>query len=474
MANVLEYVIAARDMASAAFEKFRGNVDKSLSGAGSKVKQFGSEVSDGLASRIKGALGPMAIFAAAGYQIKKTFDYAEQIKDAADATGLATESFQVLSRVASANGVSVGNFTQAMMRLSNIMGDIGNNPAAQMAFAKLGIRMDEVKNKSPEEILQRIARGFNEVGDRSAIFDLFGRSAGRLIGTLNELNSSSLPELRKNMSGIISDDDIQRMDAAKDSLENIGKVATGYGAIGGNFVAQTVKYMYALAGSISSVSTLMDGVNPFSTAREVTFGKENEKLLKTPEELAAERAAKANADKLKDEVENGKKREEEAKKLADKLVELRQKQADAEAAIAQQQMDDEIAMFKDAAEKAKAAADGKAEQLRKPMSQQIADERAQAKEERTQAQIDKDIRKAEKRYAELTQQQGMSDADARRMLGRRGRALLDLADDRMNANNAAANAAAREQQELDRRHNEQLRKLDNIKEEIAKLNLGAT
>lgn len=166
---------------------------------------------------------------------KSTATTGDRIAKTSRQLGISAAAFQRLSFAAERSGVSQGEFESSMRRLTVGLGEFaqtGKGPAAD-AFKQLGIRLDDVRNKSPEQVLGLIADRIKDINDpaqRNAILmDLMGRS-GVAMATLLEGGSDALVALgveAQNTGNVLSGRALADAEAFADELTNIGSVITG-------------------------------------------------------------------------------------------------------------------------------------------------------------------------------------------------------------------------------------------------------
>ena len=238
--SLLSFIIEAKDKASDVLHK-----------VGDSFQSMRAKMS-GIGGAIAGALSVSAIAAFA----KSVLDYAGQIKDASEATGLSTERFQALSIAAKQNGVGMDQLTGSLARLQNIQGSIGQDKGMQETFGKLGLSVSDVQTKNPEQLLEGIAKGLKSTGDASTAFDIFGRGAATLLTTLGELENGWDPLVSKMRSGIISDDDIQRLDELGDMLDEFQTKMKSWTAQGSGKMADA----FAFWGKLSAGESWRDAL----------------------------------------------------------------------------------------------------------------------------------------------------------------------------------------------------------------------
>lgn len=201
--SMLSFIIDVKDRASSALKNIKSGFENLRAQA------------SGIGGAVVGALSVTAI----GSFAKSVLDYVGNIKDASAATGISVERFQALSIAAKQNGVDVGTLTGSIARLQNIQGNIGKDKNLQDAFSKLGISVADVQQQNPEQLLEGIAKGLKSTGDSSIAFDIFGRGAASMLTTMNELADGWDNLVSKMRQGIISEEDIERIDEMGDTLD---------------------------------------------------------------------------------------------------------------------------------------------------------------------------------------------------------------------------------------------------------------
>lgn len=269
--SVLSFIIEAKDKASDVFHK----VGNSLQTLRSKFAGMGGAIA-----------GAFSISAIAAFG-KSVLDYAGQIRDASEATGLSTVRFQALSIAAKQNGVGMDQLTGSLARLQNIQGSIGKDKGLQETFGKLGISVTDVQTQNPEQLLEGIAKGLKSTGDASTAFDIFGRSAATLLTTLGELENGWDPLVAKMRAGIISDDDIQRLDELGDMLDEFQTRMKSWTAQGSGEMADA----FAFWGKLSAGESWRDALANVDKDREqAQKEREKKKAAREAARLASQKA----------------------------------------------------------------------------------------------------------------------------------------------------------------------------------------
>jgi hypothetical protein len=125
-------------------------------------------------------------------EVKSVIDLGDSLHDLSQRTGVSVEDLSTLRLVADKSSASIETVAVGFRNLNrSTEAAITGNKKAITAFADLGISVEDLKGKSPEQVLQMVADGMERVTDQgrkvSDASDLFGRSGEALIPTLHEL-----------------------------------------------------------------------------------------------------------------------------------------------------------------------------------------------------------------------------------------------------------------------------------------------
>ena len=195
-----------------------------------------------LSSSLKSAVKPLAAIGAAGVAAGGVlFGYASKTSAAADRIdkmsqklGLSTEAFQEWDYVLEMSGTSIDSMQAGIKTLTNKFDEAvnGSDQAAEM-FGKLGLKMEDIKDLSREDLFAKVIEGFQGMEDnaeRAALAnDLLGKSGTELIPVFNT-TSEETKELINNlheMGGVMSDEAVR--DGAKfdDSMTSMKRAFAG-------------------------------------------------------------------------------------------------------------------------------------------------------------------------------------------------------------------------------------------------------
>jgi hypothetical protein len=263
------------------------------------MKSVSSDIS-GAMSGIKNALGTLGIglgFGAIVAGVKSVISSLGEIKDAAAMVDFSPQNYQKLTIVASEAGIKADQLSASLGKMIKAQENLSSDTKMQDAFKSLGISIDAALTANPEQLFEMIAQGLVKTGDKSAIFDIFGRGAAKLIPTLNDV-ADGFEKISKQ--GIISDKDLEQLDKLDEKLATVGRTLKGWGV-----------------DAVRGLVNFFDRASAMNAA--LLTGGDPRKALK---DLAASNNApattKAATDKKTDDEEASKRRlSEYNKKLAD-------------------------------------------------------------------------------------------------------------------------------------------------------------
>jgi hypothetical protein len=236
----------------------------------------------------------------------EAIQYGSSITDAATATRVGIEEFQVLKYAGQQAGAQISNITTALTAIQKAANDASNGLATYTrAFDALGIEVESFRKLSPDRQFEELGRAMVSAEDEAtayaSVLDIIGRrNAPRLMEVLQRLGTDgfdSVTEAAKRAGQVMSDDTARSMDIAADALarfntrtkvftaESLGKAALGWDAF-----AKTIKYMAAdgrdMGDAFDAALTEMaqDYVSAQKSAERLvdTQKKLNEEIESTP------------------------------------------------------------------------------------------------------------------------------------------------------------------------------------------------
>lgn len=170
---------------------------------------------------------------------KDAIEYGSSLTDAAAATRVGVEEYQVLAYAAQDAGASMDKVTTALARIQKATNDASNGLSTYTrAFDALGINVDEFRQLSPDRQFEVLGRAMVSSSDQArayaSVLDIIGsRNAPRLMEVLQRLGTDGFDEIERaarEAGQVMNEFTAQQLDAAADSLERFNtrvKVASG-------------------------------------------------------------------------------------------------------------------------------------------------------------------------------------------------------------------------------------------------------
>jgi len=147
------------------------------------------------AKSMAGALGMGLGVAAFTRLAKSAIDYGSAITDAAAATRVGIEEYQVLKYLAQETGAGMDKMTTALAKIQKAVNDASNGLTTYTrAFEALGINVEEFQQLSPERQFIEIGKGVVNAKDQAKAYasalDIIGsRNAPKLMEALRTLGT---------------------------------------------------------------------------------------------------------------------------------------------------------------------------------------------------------------------------------------------------------------------------------------------
>ncbi len=179
------------------------NVASTLGGAIGTAAKWGTAIVGGATAAVGGLLAVT----------NQTAAYADEIDKLSERTGINREELQRWKYAAGQSGADVGKLEVGIKKLSDEMANaMAGNYKAIESFSKLGISLDGLKNKSQEEIFDKVMAGLADMEQgavRNALGnDLLGKSYTEMLPLLNA-GSQGMEDLKKRADelGIVMSED---------------------------------------------------------------------------------------------------------------------------------------------------------------------------------------------------------------------------------------------------------------------------
>jgi hypothetical protein len=213
-----------------------GDLDKGFSDANKKIDSFVQKTNKSITAISKSmiTLGG-AIMAAFGFAVNASVRYGDEIYEASQRTGVATETLSELKYVAEQTESSFEALQMGLRLLSrNIFEAANGNDKLKNTFDLLGVTVQNADGtlRSVDNILLQVADKFTQIKDdtqKSALaIEIFGRSGQSLVPILN-LGSKGIEELSakaRSLGLTLSTDNAKAIDKFSDDLKTV-KAALG-------------------------------------------------------------------------------------------------------------------------------------------------------------------------------------------------------------------------------------------------------
>lgn len=164
----------------------------------------------------------------------KTAEYADEIDKLSERTGINREELQRWKYAAGQSGADIGKLEVGIKKLSDEMANaMAGNDKAIESFSKLGISLDDLKNKSQEEIFDKVMTGLADMeqgAQRNALGnDLLGKSYTEMLPLLNA-GSQGMEDLKKRadeLGIVMSEDAVKANVQFGDTLDDVKQAFGG-------------------------------------------------------------------------------------------------------------------------------------------------------------------------------------------------------------------------------------------------------
>lgn len=236
---------------------------KGLNSASKKLKDFGGSVM-GIGAKMT-AIGTVAGGALAAAAIRFA-NAGSAIDDAAQRTGTSAEAFSALAYAAKMAGSDAETLEKSLIKLNSNVADLGAGSAsAQKAFGQLGLTINDLKGKSPDEQMALIAdrlAAIPDVATRTAVaMDIFGKSGAQLLPMLAG-GAAGLAAMREEAEGlglVMSSEDAQAAAELGDTFDKLLMVLDRvYQKIGAALAPTLTELSDIVIGALIGVGEFID------------------------------------------------------------------------------------------------------------------------------------------------------------------------------------------------------------------------
>lgn len=240
---ILEFVTDA-----SGFKKTLADIQKDTEGLKGMVSGVGKAI---------GAAFTVGAIVSAG---KAVLDFAGNITDLSQKTGISASGLQKLDLAFKASGIAIDQVAKASGELGTRL--VSNKGAVELV-KQLGLNLDELKRSSPEDQFITVADAVGQIQNKGeqlyASKTLFGKSGEDLLKGLTGNLKETTDEL-ENMGLIIEDETIK---AADDFGDQLGLMGTQLMAITAEIVGPLLPALSALATLLMQVGSVVGDVTGF-------------------------------------------------------------------------------------------------------------------------------------------------------------------------------------------------------------------
>jgi len=212
-----------------------------LGKSSSKAKNIWAGVGKGFSLVGKGLFGVATYAVAAGTAVtamaKRASDAAASVMDTAASVGIATDTLQEYRYIAKLSGMETSDMDAALQKMTINLGKGGSG--LEDTLAQVGLTVDQLKAAGPDQVLETLAKAFQNVSDpttkAAVVTALFGKSSIRMVSALSG-GAAGIKSLRQEAedagyvmdelalkSGATLDDNLDRLKLSFDGLtQSIG------------------------------------------------------------------------------------------------------------------------------------------------------------------------------------------------------------------------------------------------------------
>ena len=204
---------------------FERGVSKVIAKAREMNAAFGKSVTSIASNQISQAFAVAAVVNKMQAGVSEAIAFGSSISDLSTKLNVSTDSLQLWNFAATQNGATLGDVSAMFTKLAiNRQGAVNGNLEMVAAFKKLGVTVDDIKTKKPEDIARQIGKAFENGADPTALVGSLrmvgGRGADALIAAFEAGIGTSFDEgLRLKI--VIDPDELAKMDALGDRLDVI-------------------------------------------------------------------------------------------------------------------------------------------------------------------------------------------------------------------------------------------------------------
>ena len=198
---------------------------QTLAGVKGEAAKAGKSIAGAISSPLGLALGGSGLAAGLIALGKSVIDAADDVDKGSQKMQVSAEAYQRFAQMANFAGTSIDNMVSAFGRMSRVItGADEESKMAQKSFWRIGLTLDDLKNKKPDEQFAIIAKHLANVTDEAtrsaAAQEIFGRGGVELLPLIK--NYEELARQVEDMP-VMSDENVAAAARYKDALDAIGQ-----------------------------------------------------------------------------------------------------------------------------------------------------------------------------------------------------------------------------------------------------------
>ena len=196
--------IAGSFMSPGALGEWRTKIEALKSGPHKETgKSIGEQIKGGISGALSGAAGHLAAIASVGVieeGIRGAIDYGGHVQDLALRMNISTDAVQEWDHALKLNGSSIDAAVISFQKLGiNMRKALGGDSEMVDNFKQIGISVDDLRNKKPEDVMLQIANAFESgTGDHDGMMSGFVGVAGKGAGDMVAAFRDGIADIVKN------------------------------------------------------------------------------------------------------------------------------------------------------------------------------------------------------------------------------------------------------------------------------------
>lgn len=198
---------------------------QTLAGVKGEAAKAGKSIAGAISSPLGLALGGSGLAAGLIALGKSAIDAADDVDKGSQKIQVSAETYQRLAQMANFAGSSIEQLVPAFGRMSRVIaGADEESITAQKSLWRIGLTLDDLKGKKPEDQFALIAKRLSSVSDEAArsaaAQEIFGRGGVELLPLIK--NYEELARQVEDMP-VMSDENVAAAARYKDALDAIGQ-----------------------------------------------------------------------------------------------------------------------------------------------------------------------------------------------------------------------------------------------------------